>query len=126
MPRSRHLTLAMAAFVAVIFVFAAPVSANAKAEKRSGAGPCRQGALAIIAFLSNKEDDTADYRRVYKAIVETCGPVARASTPAPSASSREDCEKAALAVLDAIEDNKINTKGFVQLRGRFAQSCAPR
>jgi hypothetical protein len=29
-------------------------------------------------------------------------------------------------MLDAIEDNKIDTKGFVQIRVRFAQSCAPR
>jgi len=124
MAKSRHLTIAMAAPVAAIFVCAALASATAQPAKRSGAGPCRQAALAIIAMLDGKEDNTSEYRNAYDGIVQTCGPVASA-LPEPT-SGREHCGKLALAVLDAIEEGKINTKGFVQARTRFAQSCAPR
>ena len=124
MAQSRHLTMAMAAPVAAIFVFAALVSAAAQPVKRSGAGPCRQAALSVVALLDSKEDNSADYRHAYDGIVQTCGPAGAPSAQAPSA--REQCAKLALAVLDAIEGGKINSQGFVHARTRFALSCAPR
>lgn len=114
----------MAAPVAAIFLIAALASATAQQTKRSGAGPCRQGALSIIAMLDANEDNTPDYRRVYEAVVQTCGPAGMPSAQPPS--PREECRKLALAVLDAIEENKINTQGFVHARTRFAMSCGPR
>lgn len=118
----RHFTIVMAAPVAAIFVCAALVSAAAQPAKRSGAGPCRQAALSIIALLDAKEDNTPDYRHAYEGIVQTCGPAGAPSAQPPS--GREECGKLALAVLDAIEDGKINTQGFVHARTRFALSCA--
>lgn len=115
----------MAALVAAIFLSAVLASATAQPAKRSGTLPCRQGALSIISMLDSKEDNTPDYRSAYDAIVQTCGP----ATGAPSASApspRADCGKLAVAVLDLIEDGKINTQGFVAARTRFALSCAPR
>jgi hypothetical protein len=115
----------MAALVAAIFVIATLMPAAAQPAKRSGAGPCRQGALSLISLLDSKEDNTPDYRNAYDGVVQTCGP----ATGAPSASApspREDCGKLALALLDIIEDGKINTQGFVAARTRFALSCAPR
>jgi hypothetical protein len=119
---SLHRTITTAAFAAAVFVCAAP--ALAQSGKRSGLGPCRQGALAIMAMLDAKEDNTPAYRHAYGAVVQSCGPVAAApkAEPAP----REECPKLALAVLDAIEDGKMNTQAFVRVRGRFAQACAPR
>ena len=124
MGQFRHLTIAMAALVAAIFVCAAQVAVTAQPAKRSGAGPCRQAALSIISMLEAKEDNTADYRHAYDGIVQTCGPPGAPSAQPPS--PREECGKLALAVLDAIEENKINTQGFVHARTRFALSCAPR
>ena len=98
--------------------------ATAQTTKRSGAGPCRQGALALIAMLDRGEDNTADYRHAYDGLAQTCGPAGMPSAQPPSA--RAECGKLALAVLDAIEENKIDTQGFVHARTRFALSCAPR
>jgi hypothetical protein len=114
----------MAAFVAAIFVCATLTSASAQSAKRSGAGPCRQAALSIMAMLDAREDNTADYRHAYDGLTQTCGPAGMPSAQPPS--PREECGKLALAVLDAIEENKINTQGFVHARTRFAMSCGPR
>ena len=124
MALSRHLTFLMAAQVAAIFVSAALAPATAQPAQRSGAGPCRQAALSIIGMLDAKEDNTADYRHAYEGLVQTCGPAGMPS--AQPLSPREKCGKLALAVLDAIEENKINTQAFVHARTRFAMSCAPR
>jgi len=124
MAQSRYLSITMAALVAAIFVFAGLVSATAQPAKRSGAGPCRQAALSIMSMLDAKEDNTADYRHAYDGLTQTCGPAGMPSAQPPS--PREECGKLALAVLDAIEENKVNTQGFVHARTRFALSCAPR
>ena len=122
MAQSRHL-IKMAALVAAIFVCAALAPATAQ-DKRSGVGPCRQGALSLIGMLDGGEDNTADYRHLYEAIVQTCGPAGAPSAQAPSA--RQECPNLARAMLDAIEENKLNTQTFVHARTRFALSCAPR
>lgn len=125
MTASRY-NLVVAALVAAIFVCGAVTPAAAQSAKRSGIGPCRQGALAIIAMLDRKEDHTAEYRHAYDGLVQTCGPMGEARMPTPSDVSRTDCGKLALAVLDAIEEGKMNTKGFVEVRARFAAACEPR
>jgi hypothetical protein len=124
MSGTRYSISAMAAFMAAIFVCAQLASAAAQPAKRSGVGPCRQAALSLMSMLDDKEDNTAAYRQAYEGIVQTCGPVAAAAPEAPS--GREQCGKLALAMLDAIEEGKINGQGFVRARTRFALSCAPR
>jgi hypothetical protein len=119
----RRSILKMAALVAAIFVCAALAPATAQ-DKRSGVGPCRQGALSLIGMLDLGEDNTADYRHAYEGVVKTCGPAGMPSAQPPSA--RADCPKLARAMLDAIEEGKINSQGFVHARTRFALSCAPR
>lgn len=108
------------AAAAILLVLAAPALAQ---QKRTGTAPCRQGALALIAMLDGKEDKSADYKHAFEAVTQTCGPVAKSRdiTPAPRAA----CGKLALAVLDAIEEGKINTPVFVRARDQFAASCAP-
>ncbi len=125
MARSRYLIIPMAALVAAIFVLATLMPAIAQSAKRSGVGPCRQGALSLISLLDSKEDNTPDYRNAYDGVVQSCGP----ATGAPSASApspRTDCGKLASALLDLIEDGKMNSQGFVAARTRFAMSCGPR
>ena len=104
-------------------LLAATLAAPALAQKRTGAAPCRQGALALMSMLDGKDDKSADYKHAFEAVTQTCGPVAKARdiTPSPRAS----CGKLALAVLDAIEEGKINTPVFVRARDIFAASCAP-
>ena len=114
----------MAAFMAAIFVCFVMAPAAAQSDRRSGAGPCRQGALSLIGMLDRGEDNTPDYRHAYDGVVQTCGPAGAPSAQAPS--GRKECGKLALAMLDAIEEGKINTEAFVHVRTRFAQSCAPR
>ena len=92
---------------------------------RSGMGPCRQGALALIRMLDDNEDNTADYRNSYEAVTQTCGPVG-AARPAPPARPRGECRDLALKVLDVIEDGKMNSQAFVQARDAFKASCGPR
>jgi hypothetical protein len=105
-----------------ITYFAMMVQAQAQ---RSGGGPCRQGALSLIAMLDGGEQSTADYRKTARDVVETCGrPPGRASAPAQI--DQAVCGKLALDMLDAIEDGKMNTRTFTQVRDKFAASCAPR
>ena len=116
----------MAAFMAAISICAVLAPVSAQSDKRSGAGPCRQGALSLIGMLDSGENNTADYRHAYAAVVQTCGPVAPATTPAQPRADQQACGKLARAMLDSIEDGKMNSQGFVQARSRFAVSCAPR
>ena len=112
--------------MAAVFAWAAMLAPTiAQSGKRSGLGPCRQGTLAIMAMLDAKEDNTADYRHAYDAVVQSCSPVTAAPKAEP-APGREKCGELALAMLDAIEDGKMNTPVFMQARGRCAQACAPR
>ena len=110
----------IAAAAAMLLIFAAPALAQ---QKRSGSAPCRQGALALMSMLDSKDDKSADYRHAFEAVTQTCGPVAKAREM--TASPRASCGKLALAVLDAIEEGKINTPVFVRARDVFAASCAP-
>ena len=124
MPILQHMLSRMAAPVAAILICGIVAPASAQPAKRSGAGPCRQAALSIMAMLDAKEDNTPDYRHAYDGLVQTCGPAGAPSAQPPS--PRAECGKLALAVLDAIEENKLNTQAFVHARTRFALSCAPR
>ena len=96
----------------------------ASAEPRSGVGPCRQGMLALIGMLDSGDQKSADYKHAYSAVVETCGPVAQ-SKAAPKPAGAAQCRKLAGRMLDEIESGRMNGKAFVQVRGEFAQGCAP-
>jgi hypothetical protein len=102
-------------------VFAAP-----KSNQRTGEKPCREGMLGIVSMLDAKTDDSADYRQTYSAIVETCGPVGPAPKPKDTPPSRAACRDLAMAMVDLIEDGKMNTKAFVKARDDFALACPPR
>ncbi len=101
----------------------------ALAQSRSGVGPCRIGAQALISMLDDKTDNSADYRHAYDAVTQSCGPASPkkpTSAPAIASAERGSCRDLALKLLDIIEDGKMNTQGFVRARETFAQSCPPR
>ena len=62
----------------------------ASAEQRSGAGPCRQGVLALIGMLDDGDTKSAEYQQASSAVIETCGPVARSkATPKPAGTAQQ-------------------------------------
>jgi len=94
--------------------------------QRSGAAPCRQGLLALIVMIDADEHDRSHYQSTAKAVVETCGPPAGArpaATTPPAAFDKELCGKLALAMLDSIEDGKLDGPQFAQARDEFAGKC---
>jgi hypothetical protein len=115
----------------LFFVFAAaPIATLALASftvaqpgQRSGAAPCRQGALALIAVLDQDDDKSPDYRHAYSGVVQSCGPAPR---KAAVVADRRACRDLALKMLDEIEEGRLNMQGFTQARDAFAASCAPR
>jgi hypothetical protein len=117
-----------AALAAAVFVFASPVFAAPKAAPRASEGSCRQAVNGLISLIDAKTDNTPLYRDTYAVVVNTCGP------PAPNAGSklgapppgRDACHDLAAALVDLIEDGKMNTAAFVKARGDFAVACAPR
>ena len=94
------------------------------AEQRSGAGPCRQGALALIGMLDDGDLKSPDYQHAFTAVVGTCGPIAK-SKPTPKPAGAAQCRKLAGSMLDEIEAGRLNGAAFVQARDAFAQGCAP-
>ena len=97
----------------------------ASTEQRSGAGPCRQGVLALIGMLDDGDLKSAEYQQASSAVVETCGPVAR-SKAAPKPAGTAQCRKLAGRMLDEIESGRLNGTAFAQARDAFAQGCDPR
>jgi hypothetical protein len=46
----------------------------AKKEPRSGLGPCRIAAQALVSYLDGGEEKSGEYAHAYS-MVDTCGPV---------------------------------------------------
>lgn len=109
-------------------IFAIPVlffGAIAQAQaQQSGVGPCRQGVLALLGMLDAGDQATADYLSTARNVVETCGPSPARASGSPQI-NQAACRKLVQPMLDAIEDGKMNTQAFVQVRNNFARSCAP-
>jgi hypothetical protein len=120
MQSSRAVLLFTTMLVASWLFSAAPGST----EQRSGAGPCRQGVLALIGMLDDGDMKSADYRSASSAVVGTCGPVARTKA-APKPAGTAQCRKLAGRMLDEIESGGLNGKAFVEARDTFAQGCGP-
>jgi hypothetical protein len=113
------------AIIAAAFVLGA---SSAFAADRSSEASCREAANGLVSLLDGKRDNTALYRDTYAVVVNTCGPAAaapREATP-PSPSARAQCHDLAAAMVDLIEDDKMDTAAFVTARSRFAAACAPK
>ena len=123
MRRQRPISLAA---VAAVFAGMCLASAAPKSNQRTGEKPCREGLLGIVSMLDAKTDNSDDYRHTFSAIVETCGPIAPAPKSKEPPPNRAGCRDLAMAMVDLIEDGKMNTKAFVEARDRFTQVCPPR
>jgi hypothetical protein len=141
----RHNLISAAVVAAAVFAWAFLASAAPKSNQRTGEKPCREGMLGIVSMLDAKTDNSDDYRHTYAAIVETCGPpsmvrksggrfsdkaMLQQNAPPPKPKdpppSRAGCRDLAMAMVDLIEDGKMNTKAFVTARDDFAETCPPR
>ena len=80
--------------------------------------------LAIIAMLDAGEQSTADYHNTARDVVETCGP-SPSRPSAPTQINQAVCRQLAQPMLDAIEEDKMNSQTFTQAKDNFAHSCAP-
>jgi hypothetical protein len=110
-------------WLGIAAALASACPAFAQPGPRTGAGPCRQGALALIAMLDAGDETSADYRHAYSGVVQSCGPAPR---KAAVMADRTACRDLALKMLDEIEEGRLNTSRFTQVRDAFAASCAPR
>jgi hypothetical protein len=117
-PQSRAFTCLAVSAVALLTAIAAA------SAQRSGAGPCRQGLLALMVMIDAEEQDKTLYRSTAKEVVDTCGPAAKTSAAAPAPKfDRDQCGKLAVTMLDTIEDGKLDTPQFAQVRDAFAGQC---
>ena len=122
----RHAILAPAALAAAGLMAAALAQAAPQSAQRPGDKACREAANGLVSMLDARLDDTATYRATYAAVVETCGPASPAKRPKAPPPDRDACHDLAAALVDIIEDGKMNTPAFVQARTSFAQACKPR
>lgn len=126
--------LALFRFIATTAPLAAAVlvcvSLSSGAAPRASESSCREAANGLISLLDaktdTKTDNTALYRDTYNVVVNTCGPIAQARQPTQPPRSRDACHDLAAALVDLIEDGKMNTNAFVKARGDFAAACRPR
>lgn len=113
----------------VIVLICALRSASAQhSTETSSEASCREAANGLVSLLDAKQDDTALYRDTYAVVVNTCGPAAAGPRPAtpPSPSGRTQCHDLAAAMVDLIEDEKMDSAAFVHARDTFAAACAPK
>jgi hypothetical protein len=93
---------------------------------RSSEKSCREAVNGLVSLIDAKTDAAALYRDTYAVVVNTCGPVTTAPATSTPPRSRDACHDLAAALVDLIEDGKMNTAPFVKARGDFALACAPR
>ena len=94
----------------------------AAAAPRSNPASCREAANGLISLLDAGKDDGALYRDTYAVVVTTCGPASPTTRPAapPSPVGRAQCSGLAAAMVDLIEDDKMESAEFVRAREAFA------
>jgi hypothetical protein len=121
-----HCVRATAACLAAALLLVPLPSFAAKIAARSGEKPCREAINGLISLLDANTDNTALYRDTFAVVVNTCGLIAPAPKPKNPPPSRAGCHDLAAAMVDLIEDEKLNTGDFVKARNAFAQTCPPR
>jgi hypothetical protein len=121
--RNRIMLLVVAIAAAAVVAGAQP----ALAARQSAAGPCREAINGLISLLDAGKDDTPLYRDTFLTVVKTCG--RHLPDPPPVADplpGRDACHTLAAAMVDLIEDNKIDTLQFIKARTTFERVCLPR
>lgn len=117
--------------ITVALVAAAMAScASAAAAPRTSPASRREALNGLILLIDVDKRDTALYRDTYRVVVDGCGrqtPIRKrpANEPPPGNADRTTCSAFAAALIDLIEDDKMNTPAFVPARNRFARACPP-
>jgi hypothetical protein len=124
--KQRSVIRAAAGAAAVAILYAPPASA----PPRASAASCREAVNGLISLLDAGQDGSALYRETYAVVVNGCGPARRGSEPPPPnpppSQSRAACHGLAGAMVDLIEDDKMDSDAFAQARQNFAAACTPR
>lgn len=117
-------SLTAAVLAAAVIVCASLAGAAPRPSEKS----CREAVNGLISLLDAKNDNTTLYRDTFAVVVNTCGPAATKTEPKPAAlpPGRVACHDLAAALVDLIEDGKMNSAPFVKARGDFALACPPR
>lgn len=118
-----HIRFVITAAVSAAVIFVAPQGA---AAEPSSPASCREAANGLISLLDSGQDNTPLYRDTYGVVVNTCGPAGHSQKPPQSTQSRAACDDLAAAMVDLIEDDKMDSAAFVDARDSFARTCAPR
>jgi hypothetical protein len=87
---------------------------------------CREAINGLISLIDSNSDNTALYRDTFAVVVHTCGPSSPAPKPKDASPRPAGCHDLAAAMVDLIEDEKLNTAAFTKARDAFAQTCPPR
>jgi hypothetical protein len=122
----RRCAMVAAAWLAAALLVAPLPSFAAKIAARSGEKACRGAVNGLISLLDANTDGTPLYRDTFALVVNTCGPLAPAPNPKDPPPNRAGCHDLAAALVDLIEDEKLNTAAFAKARDAFAQTCPPR
>lgn len=116
------------AWLALPLLLASGLAAEAaKKEPRSGRGPCRVAAQALIGYLDSADEKGGDYAHAYT-MVDTCGPVRTPKSKSAAVQPVGDralCRDLALKMLDELDENRMNRSSFVTVRDAFAEKCGP-
>jgi hypothetical protein len=112
--------------VAIAMVVCGAISCGA--APRASEASCRQAVNGLISLLDANNDNTSLYRDTFAVVVNTCGPSGPKPEPKPDAAppARDGCHDLAAALVDLIEDGKMNTAAFAKMRGDFVLACPPR
>jgi hypothetical protein len=101
-------------------------ASHGSAASRSSPASCREAINGLISLLDSGKDNDALYRDTFDVVVNTCGPARRSSKLPQTARGRAACHDLAAAMVDLIEDDKVDSVAFIDARDTFARSCAPR
>jgi hypothetical protein len=112
----------LSALAVILFCGALPADAAPRASEAS----CRQAVNGLISLLDAKTDNTPLYRDTYAVVVNSCGAASPPSKTTARPASRDACHDLAAALVDLIEDGKMNTAAFAKARADFAAACGPR
>jgi hypothetical protein len=94
--------------------------------QRSGVDTCRQGLLALVVMIDAEEHDRSHYRSTAKTVVETCGPAATKQVAPSAGFDKGLCSRLSLAMLETIEEGKLESPQFAEKRDEFAGKCVSR
>jgi hypothetical protein len=118
-----HTRFVITAAVSAAVIFVAPQGAAAQPASPAS---CREAINGLISLLDFGKDNTALYRDTYDIVVHSCGPAARSEKASHPPQSRAACDGLAAAMVDLIEDDKMDTPAFTDARSVFARTCPPR